>query len=235
MYNLYLKLQRLSRKLSVRALGFAIIAIIAALVATKATSIVPEVFAEVLGSPAVEGILKIMASSMLAVVAFSLTTTIAAFNSASQGATPRAAQLLIEDQGSQNALSIFLGSFIFSILSIIALSTGYYDDKGKALLLIFTVLIIMVVVITMIGWIEKLSKLGRVHETILKVEKVTENILTSTNKEPFFQCNEYKKAEARGRNLMQLQKRKMVIFISKRVVDHSFLIEQSLRSLKILN
>ena len=46
---------------------------------------------------------------------------ISAFSGAAAGTTPRATQLLVDDPTSQNALSTFLGSFVFSIVGIIAL------------------------------------------------------------------------------------------------------------------
>lgn len=177
--------------MSIRASGFAVLAVIVALVAVNLAALVPDDWAKLLGNDAVEGILKIVASSMLIVVTFSLSTMVSAYATASQGVTPRAAQLLMEDNQSQNALSIFLGAFIFSIVSIIALSTGYYGKGGIFILFIFTVLLVTLIVWTIIRWIEKLSKLGRVHETIRKVEEVTNDALSQLVNHSIYCCQNY--------------------------------------------
>ena len=65
----------------------------------------PEGIAAQIGASAVGNILGILASSMLAVTTFSLSTMVAAYAAASSSATPRAATLLIEDAAAQRALA----------------------------------------------------------------------------------------------------------------------------------
>lgn len=168
----YFLLKRLSKRLIIRAYLSVALAVLLALVAVELSTFVPREWAKLLGNEAVDEILKILASSMLIVATFSLSTMVAAYSAASQGVTPRAARLLMEDRDSQNALSIFLGAFIFSIVAIIALSTGFYGRAERFVLFIFTVALVVIIVWTIVGWMEKLSKLGRVHETISQIEKV---------------------------------------------------------------
>ncbi len=168
----YFILKRLSKRLIVRAYLSIAIAIALALIAVKLSTFVPTEWAQLLGNEAVDDILKILASSMLMVATFSLSTMVAAYSAASQGVTPRAARLLMEDRESLNALSIFLGAFIFSVVAIIALSTGFYEQAERFVLFAFTVALVVIIVWTIVGWIEKLAKLGRVHETIYQVEKI---------------------------------------------------------------
>lgn len=156
-----------------RASASAVLAIVAALLASWLSPFIPDGWAKVLGNEAVDEILQIVASSMLMVITFSLATMVTSYTTASQGVTPRATRLLMEDNQSQNALSIFMGAFIFSIVGIIALSTGYYGRQGRVILFGFVVVLIAMIVWTIIRWIEKLARLGRVHETIVKVEKKT--------------------------------------------------------------
>lgn len=196
--NPYFLLKRLSKRLIVRAYISVALALGLALVAAWLGPFVPDKWPGVLGSRSVDEILKIVASSMLMVATFSLSTMVAAYSAASDGVTPRAARLLMEDRDSHNALSIFLGAFIFSIVSIIALSTEYYGEKGRFILFIFTVILLVVIVLTIVSWIEKLSKLGRVHETVKVVEETTCQALKSLGRDPLrgARCYEAEVADA---------------------------------------
>lgn len=79
---------------------------------------------------AVDSILQIIANSMLAITVFSLSTMVAAYAKASAGATPRATELLLQDNTAQNALSTFIGAFLYSLVGIIALYMGVYGESG---------------------------------------------------------------------------------------------------------
>src|SRR5690606_19685983 len=61
----------------------------------------------------------------------------------------------------------------FSLIGIIALNTGVYDNEGRVILFIVTLCVIAIIVATILIWIEHLSHLGRVGETSSKVEKAT--------------------------------------------------------------
>lgn len=182
--NPYFFLKRLSKRLIVRAYISVVVALGLALIAVWFGPFVPDEWPSILGSRSVDEILKIIASSMLLVTTFSLSTMVAAYSTASDGVTPRAARLLMEDRDSHNALSIFLGAFIFSIVSIIALSTEYYGEKGRFILFIFTVILLIIIVLTIVSWIEKLSKLGRVHETVKVIEETTCQALKKLGHDP---------------------------------------------------
>jgi len=61
---------------------------------------------------------------------FSVSTMVAAYGAATSNVTPRATRLLMEDNTSQNVLGTFIGSFLFSLVGIIALGTGLYGAAG---------------------------------------------------------------------------------------------------------
>ena len=130
-----------------------------------------------IGANAADNILTILASSMLAVTTFSLTAMVTAFSGAAQLGTPRATELLVEDKTAQNALSTFLGGFLFSVVGIIALSTGLYGEQGRAILLIGTIVMIAFIVITLLRWIATLAYFGRMGDTIKRVEKKARSAL----------------------------------------------------------
>lgn len=160
----------LSRRLWFRAAAYSLAAVVLALLAPMIAPFIPYELSASIGGPAVDNILSIIASSMLAVTTFSLTAMVSAYSAATSNVTPRAVRLLSEDSASQNALSTFLGGFLFAIVGIVALSTGFYGEQGRVLLFGGTVAVILMIVITLLRWISYLSQLGRVHDTIRRVE-----------------------------------------------------------------
>lgn len=165
-------LTQLSRTLWVRASLFALLAIATALVAIPVEHFIKEPFPYSIGAESVGQILDILASSMLAVTTFSLSVMVSAYSAASSAATPRATQLLRQDSTTQNVLATFIGSFLFSLVGIIALSSDVYGDNGRLILFAVTIGVIVVIVVTILRWIEHLSLLGRLGETTNRVEKV---------------------------------------------------------------
>lgn len=175
--HLLVKLRQLSKSLSIKAGIYCVGAVGAALIAVFFAPYVPDSFAELLGGDAVDDILTILASSMLAVVTFSLSTLVATYSIVAGGAPPRATALIIEDSRAQSALSTFLGAFIFSIVSLVALSTKYYGEKGRVILFFITILVLAAVIWTIIRWIGQLSGLGRLGHVIDEVEKTAEKTI----------------------------------------------------------
>jgi uncharacterized membrane protein len=80
---------QLSRRLWLRSTLFCMLGVLAAFLAWAAEGVIPESLAEDYGSPAVDGLLSILANSMLVVTTFSLSTMVAAYAAATSGATPR--------------------------------------------------------------------------------------------------------------------------------------------------
>ncbi len=72
---------------------------------------IPESISVKVGAEAVDNILNILASSMLAVTTFSLSIMVTAYGSATTNVTPRATRLVVEDVTTQNVLATFIGSF----------------------------------------------------------------------------------------------------------------------------
>ena len=159
-------LSQLTRTLWIRAALFAVLAVVTALIAIPAQSIINSPLPLNIGQ-----ILNILASSMLAVTTFSLSVMVAAYSAASNGATPRATKLVQQDTTTQNVLATFIGSFLFSLVGIIALSTDIYNDNGRLILFSVTIGVIILIVVTILRWIEHLSQLGRLGETSGRVEK----------------------------------------------------------------
>lgn len=170
-------LKQLFKTLWLRATLFGLLAITVALIAIPIERLVNVEMPITVSAESVIKILDILASSMLAVTTFSLGVMVTAYGSASSGATPRANQLIKQDTTTQNVLATFLGSFIFSLVAIITMQTGLYGETGRLILFVTTLGVVTLIVITMLRWIEHLSRLGRLGETTQSVENATVNAL----------------------------------------------------------
>jgi len=162
--------RQLTKRLWFRASLFSLVGVATALLAILFRDLVPPSLPAKVGADSVDKILSIIASSMLAVTTFSLSTMVSAYSAASSGVTPRATTLVMEDTTTQNALATFIGSFLFSLVGIIALSTGAYGAQGRVVLFAVTIIMVILIVYTLLRWIDHLSRLGRVGETIDRVE-----------------------------------------------------------------
>lgn len=119
-----------------------------------------------------ETLLRIMASSMLMMATFAVASMVAAYASASISATPRAFPLIVGDGVSQNALSAFIGAFIYSVVALIALMNGHYSGKaGQFLLFSLTLFVLAIVIFMFIRWVDNIARLGRMGNTIDKVQE----------------------------------------------------------------
>lgn len=177
-------LRRLAKRLWFRASLFSILGVLTALLALAIKQYIPGGLSAKIGSDAVDNILGIIASSMLAVTTFSLSTMVSAYGSATSNVTPRATPLLVEDSTTQNALATFVGSFLFSLVGIIALSTGAYGEQGRVVMFTVTIGVIALIVYTLLRWIDHLARLGRLGETTDRVEQAATLALRDRLKHP---------------------------------------------------
>ena len=165
-------LSRITRRIWFRASLFSALAVVTALLGIVASPYIPSDLPTKIGSDAVDNILGIIASSMLTVTTFSLSTMVSAYSAATSNVTPRATRLVVEDRTTQNVLATFVGSFLYSLVGIIVLSTGAYGERGRVVLFAVTVGVVMVIVGTLLRWMDHLAGLGRVAQTTERVEKV---------------------------------------------------------------
>jgi uncharacterized membrane protein len=191
-------LVRFLRRLWVRATLYCVVAIVVALAAIALDPFMPSELPRKVGADAVDSILSIIASSMLAVTTFSMTTLVSATTAASNNATPRATSLLLEDTTSQRALSTFLGSFLFSLVGLIALNTELYGAGGRFILFIATLGVVALIVVTLLQWIDHLAGLGRIAETISRVERAASKAYNSHRRLPYLGCMPLKGAVPDG-------------------------------------
>lgn len=170
-------LQRLTRRLWLRASLIGLLGIATAALAAVVDELLPWHLPGTIGADAVDSLLNIIASSMLAVTTFSLSVATSAYGSATSNVTPRATRLLVEDRLTQNVLSTFVGSFLFAVVGIILLRTGAYGTGGRVVLFAVTVFVVALIVVTLLRWIDHLTRLGRVGETTERVEEAARQAL----------------------------------------------------------
>lgn len=178
-------LRLLTRRLWFRSTLISLLAVVSALLAIFVGPYIPYEISASIGADAVDNILTIIASSMLAVTTFSVSSMVAAYSAATTNVTPRATKLLLQDATSQNVLSTFVGSFLFSLVAIITLSMGAYGEQGRVILFVVTIFVVLLIVVTLLRWIDYLTRLGRVSETTSAVEKVTAEALNNRHVQPY--------------------------------------------------
>ncbi|WAJ31292.1 DUF2254 domain-containing protein [Antarcticirhabdus aurantiaca] len=181
-------LRQVTRRIWFRAGLFSLLAVATALVGAWASPYISLELSATIGADAVDNILGILASSMLTVTTFSLSTMVSAYSAATSNVTPRANILIMEDSTTQNVLSTFIGSFLFSLVGIIALSTGTYGAQGRVVLFGVTILVIGFILVTLLRWIDHLSRLGRVTETTQRVEEAAIKAIRDRRRRPHLGC-----------------------------------------------
>ncbi|MFO7944254.1 MAG: DUF2254 domain-containing protein [Anaerolineales bacterium] len=177
-------LTRMRERLWVKPLLISLLSVVASFLAKLTDQILflqllPEITPESL-----ETLLGIIGASMLGISVFAVGSMVSAYSSASNTATPRSFSLVIADDVSQNALSTFIGAFIFSIVSLIALMNGFYGTTGRFLLFLITIAVFSIVIINFLRWIDRIARLGRLGTTIDKVEKATHDAMQKKKLSP---------------------------------------------------
>lgn len=181
-------LNRIGERLWVKPLLMCVMSIAAVFVAkmadeTRLGARVPEITVDLL-----ETLLTIMSSSMLVIATFAVASMVSSYASASSTATPRSFPLVIADDVSQNALSTFIGAFIFSIVAIIVLKSGYFDKASRFALFVLTLIVFATVILTFVRWVDRIARLGRLGATIDKVEAAAAKALLKRKRAPTMGC-----------------------------------------------
>ncbi|ETX30015.1 DUF2254 domain-containing protein [Roseivivax isoporae] len=171
--KLMFTLRALRQKLWIKPLGYAVFALAAVFVAHVADRLPLEDLVPDISFDTLEKLLTVISASMLGVATFSVGSMLSAYASASGSATPRAFVLVVSDGLSQTALSSFVGAFIFSIVGIIAVRVEYFGVAGRFAIFLFTLAVFGWVILTFVRWVDNIARLGRMGNTIEKVEAAT--------------------------------------------------------------
>lgn len=170
-------LNRLGERLWVKPLFMCVLSIAGAFLAKSADYTQLGEYVPLVKADSIETLLTILSSSMLVIATFAVASMVSAYASASSTATPRSFPLVIADDVSQNALSAFIGAFIFSIVSLVALQNSYYEKAGRFTLFVLTIVVFIIVILTFVRWVDRVARLGRLVNTVDKVEAATEKCL----------------------------------------------------------
>lgn len=178
-------LSRLRERLWVRPLIACILSVGGVLLAQVADSVpvdwkVPEIAQE-----SVIGMLKIVAASMLGIATFAVASMVAAYASTGQSATARAFPLIVADDVSQNALSTFVGAFIFSVVALSATTNDYFGKAGRFTLFVLLLLVLAIVVLVFVRWVDSIARLGRLGAVMEKVERATSRAMDTRKHHPY--------------------------------------------------
>lgn len=175
---------RLGERLWVQPLVYCAVAILGVVLARWANAWPrPETLAQI-DADMLEMLLRIIATSMLAVATFAVGSLVSAYASASAQGTPRSFQILISDDSSRNALSSYIGAFIFAVVALVALRLNLFVEGGLIALFGWTIAIFVWVVLTFVGWTDSIARLGRVTTLILRAEDAAARTLRISAQSP---------------------------------------------------
>ncbi|QYX55672.1 DUF2254 domain-containing protein [Roseovarius sp. SCSIO 43702] len=177
-------LRRYYRKLWVRVSLYALLSLIVAVIEPIIARWIDIDAAPKIESGAVMSVLSILASSMLAVSTFSLNVMVTAHRGAAQNQTPRIHRLLLEDTTTQSVLASFIGAFVYSLTTIILIQSGLYADNSTFITMCVTVLVVVLVIAAMLRWIDHLSKLGSLDDSMRNVHDLAQDGLCAFARTP---------------------------------------------------
>lgn len=177
-------IKRIGEKLWVKPLAMCVLSTATVFLAKMVDTYEIGRFVPAVTPDSIETLLSIISASMLVIATFAVASMVSAYASASNTATPRSFPLVIADDVSQNALSTFIGAFIFSIVALMALKNSYYDKAGRFVLFALTLMILAMVIITFVRWVDRIARLGRLGGTIDKVEAATAAALQQRRSAP---------------------------------------------------
>ena len=175
---------RLRERLWVKPLISCLLSIGAAFLASAGDHYYPNAEIMSVSNDSLETLLTIISASMLVMAVFAVGSMLSAYSSVSSMATPRAFAIVITDDVSQYALSIFIGAFIFSIIGLIALMNGFYQETGRFVMFLITIVVFIIVILGFVRWVDNIARLGSLGNTIAKVESVAAQALTRNSECP---------------------------------------------------
>ncbi|WP_460275549.1 DUF2254 domain-containing protein [Celeribacter sp. ULVN23_4] len=181
--------RRYYHALWLRVTLYALLSLVVSLITLVLRRFMPAELTQLIDTAAVMPVLTILASSMLAVSTFTLNVMVSAHTSAANTATPRIHRLLLQDTTTQSVLSAFIGAFIFALSSIILFRTHLYGDDEAITVMAITILVVAVIIIAMLRWIEHLSQLGSLDNSLDIAEHEARRSLTALRKRPALGAN----------------------------------------------
>ena len=178
------ELRKLSRVLWVRVALIAATSVLVTLAAPILDPILPDGLQDRFSEDAVLPVLTILANTMLAVATFSLGVMVSSHRNLASVTTPRIHRLLMEDTSTQSTLATFIGAFVYALSSIILFRAGYYQDQASVVVFFATVLVIVAIVVSLIRWINKLSRIGSLDYALERAERAAREAMHAFRQSP---------------------------------------------------
>ena len=176
--------EQVLRRLATRVILIASLAVIALGASVVTGPVVPDRLIDALGVDSLDTILNILASSMLAVTTFSLSILTGAIQFASSSITPRTRLVLRDDTVTNMVLSNFVGAFVFALIGIILRATPFMGEAESAMLFLFTMVVVIVVIVSILRWIDHLSTLGAMDQTVSVFEGTANRVMRAYAERP---------------------------------------------------
>ena len=173
----FYNLRELSRRIWVRIALISALALVAATIAPLISPWLPEELKDRIDEEAVSDLLRVLSGSMLAVATFSLSVMVAAHHYAASQVTPRAHRLLRDDEGTQSVLATFIGAFVYALVAVVVVNAGFFAGRDYLVLYGMTILVMLMVTVALVRWVERLTDLGSVEQTIERVEAVVHDAM----------------------------------------------------------
>ena len=120
---------------------------------------------------ALAAMLRTLSGSMLVVATFAVGSMVTALASAGRDGTPRTFALIVSDDNSQNALSVFIGAFIYGVVALLYFEDGFFAPEGESALLLMSVAVLALVVLTFVRWVDGIARLGRLGAVVERAER----------------------------------------------------------------
>ncbi|NIZ08669.1 DUF2254 domain-containing protein [Pseudooceanicola sp. HF7] len=193
--SLLRKIHEFSRRLVVRVLLIAALAVLAVGLTKLMGQLIPIGLDGLVGAEAVDRILSVIANSMLAVTTFSLTAMTAAHRNVMSLWTPRAHQVLLEDTTTHTVLATFVGAYLYALLAIILREMDLFDTTGIVVLFAMTILVVLLIVAAIIRWISHLELFGSLIGTAETLEGRTQTAFHIRARYPSLGAHPLKPAE----------------------------------------
>lgn len=184
LYRSLIWLKAPENRLWVKPAVGSVVAVLIAMAAAVGNRLIPVGLLPDIERSTLDDLLGVIASSMLGVATFSLSIMVAAFSSAAVGASPRAIDLVAGDADTQNAITTFISAFIYAIIANTALGLGLYGGTGRFILFVCTMGVLLYLIVTIVRWVKTLSVLGRMENTLAKIETAATSAMNAYRRSP---------------------------------------------------
>lgn len=177
---------RYYRNMGLRVVLYALLSVAATLISPLANKLIGESVSLEIDFSSVTPVLTILATSMLAVSTFSLNIMVTAHRAAADVATPRIHRILLEDTTTQSVLAAFIGAFVYSLGSLVLYRLGFYPEDAAVAVMGITTLVVMWVIISLLRWIDHLTTLGSLENSLKSAGACAKDALLAHARHPRF-------------------------------------------------